>query len=445
MVFYCCAYNCKNNTKDKSLAFHSFPLKNPELLKKWLKNLKWKDWTPEPHSKICSSHFEKRCYSLSEGPRRRLHTWAVPTIFSFPSHLQNRKRKIDPRSRRAMKTLDESVLDLPTRRSSNCSTFPSAEHQLVPNISVQHTQPSEEYSTEDTAEITAETETEPAPADQSKPSQEEHEKRPSLSWTILGDEFLERCMTIPSFFHSGYCLPRSLQWDRDDELNIMPHVVYGIAGQVKPRIIEVKEKWEWLGLDLRGPFPITSHKHTHIMTLTDYYSKWVEVFPLTQNKIRDAAVCLAEVILQLGFPLGVLSRLPKHFLLEINRDLKKHLNVNTSSLVIHHRQTGYLDLTTESLLNELLCKLVEEYPRSWDVHLPAAALRFCCSQHPTTGKKPFTVMYSSNTPVFRAPREQPCSTPDIRLSSFIIPHLEDRKHSNKENASSDSSFLTEQR
>ncbi|XP_036417428.1 uncharacterized protein zgc:163143 [Colossoma macropomum] len=433
MVFYCCAYNCKNNTKDKSLAFHSFPLKNPELLKKWLRNIRWKDWSPEPHSRICSSHFERRCYSLISGPRRRLHTWAVPTIFSFPDHLQNRKRKIDPRSRRALRTIDESVLDLPSKRPSHSSTVISPEPQPSTSITVRQSQPSEESSPQNPPEPG--TLQEPIQTPQTPNSSQslvEPDKRPSPSWTILGDESLERSMTIPSFFHSGYCLPRSFCWDGDDELNIMPHVVPGIAGQTKPRIIEVTERWEWLGLDIRGPFPLTSHKHTHVMTLTDYYSKWVEAFPLTQNKIRDAAVCLAEVIFQLGFPLGVLSRLPKHLLLEINRELKKQLNVNTSSLVIHHRQTGYLDLVTESLLNELVGKLVEEYPRSWDIHLPVASLRLCCTQHPTTGKKPFTVMYSKSLPAFIAPRELPCSAPDIRLSSFIIPHIEASKRSSNE-------------
>ncbi|KAG9263939.1 hypothetical protein AMEX_G22107 [Astyanax mexicanus] len=102
MVFYCCAYNCKNNTKDKSLTFHSFPLGNPSLLKKWLRNMRWKDWSPEEYSKICSNHFESKCYRIVNGTRRLLHTWAVPTIFSFPGHLQNQKKKIDPRSRRAL-------------------------------------------------------------------------------------------------------------------------------------------------------------------------------------------------------------------------------------------------------------------------------------------------------------------------------------------------------
>lgn len=149
MVFYCSAYNCKNSTKDKSLSFHAyaysiiltslctlrnpsniyvqlhfrFPLHNPKLLKTWLKNLRWKDWTPASHSKLCSVHFENKCF-VSEGKRIRLTPGAVPTIFTF----SNRKvwtpvkikiiwmscrlgtyflvfllqAKIDPRSRRAL-------------------------------------------------------------------------------------------------------------------------------------------------------------------------------------------------------------------------------------------------------------------------------------------------------------------------------------------------------
>lgn len=30
----------------------------------------------------------------------------------------------------------------------------------------------------------------------------------SPSWTILGDDALDKSMTISSFFHSGYCLPK---------------------------------------------------------------------------------------------------------------------------------------------------------------------------------------------------------------------------------------------
>ncbi|KAG1968203.1 THAP domain-containing protein [Pimephales promelas] len=335
MVFVCCAYNCRNTAVSNStVSFHQFPLKDRNLLKKWLHKLRWKDWKPAPNSKICSVHFEKKCL-IQDGKRTRLQPWAVPTIFSFPSRFAERKVKINPRSRRALGNVSDSNSSL----------------QAAPDLKAETSQTSysgkPEHRTTEKSLHPNKTENRSSVSPQ-QPT--ETEKSPP--WTILGDIDLDRTMTIPSFFHSGYCFPNNIRWTGDNELNIMPHVAYGVLGQTKPHIIEVKERWEWLGLDVRGPFSPTVDKHTHIMTLTDYHSKWVEAFPLTQKLSQDVAQCLAEVFSQQGYPLGILSRLPKRILLEINRELKKRLRLNANALVIHHRQTGYMDLVTESLLNE---------------------------------------------------------------------------------------------
>lgn len=414
MVFRCCAYNCKNTAvTTKSVSFHRFPLKDPTLLKKWLKKLRWKDWKPAPNSKICSIHFEKKCL-IVDGKRTRLHSWAVPTIFSFPNRYLERKVKINPRSRRALGIVGDSnslqaAPDM-TAETSQTSNSKTTEHRTTEmSLHPNNTENSSSWTRADPQSVSTQqlTETEKSPP-----------------WTILGDEALDRSMTIPSFFHSGYCMPNNIHWTGDDELNIMPHVAYGVLGQPKPHIIEVKERWEWLGLDVRGPFSQTVDKHTHIMTLTDYHSKWVEAFPVTQKLSQDVAQCLAEVISQQGYPLGILSRLPRRILLEINRELKKRLRLNANALVIHHRQTGYMDLVTESLLNEMLDELVKKHSNIWHIHLPAATLRLCCTNHPTTKEKPFTHMYASDPPFSSSPRELPYSATDIRLSSFVIPTTE---------------------
>ncbi|XP_043091826.1 uncharacterized protein zgc:163143 isoform X2 [Puntigrus tetrazona] len=405
MVCHCCAYNCKNTAKNKSLSFHKFPLKDPTLLKKWLKNLRWKDWKPAPNSKICSVHFENKCF-VEDGKRTRLHSWAVPTIFSFPNRYLERKVKINPRSKRALGIVAES--NSPDQAAPDATTETSQKP---------YSEKPEHRTTESSQPDTSESSSSPTRTD---PKQLiEPEKSPP--WTILGDETLDRSMTLPSFFHSGYCLPNNIRWAGDNELNIMPHVAYGVLGQTKPHIIEVKERWEWLGLDVRGPFSPTVDQHTHIMTLIDYHSKWVEAFPLTQDLSQDVARCLAEVVSQQGYPLGILSRLPKRILMEVNRELKKNLRLNSNALVIHHRQTGYMDLVTESLLNEMLDELVKKHGRIWHILLPAATLRLCCTTHPTTKEKAFTRMCASDPPFSSAPRELPYSATDVRLSSFVIP------------------------
>ncbi|XP_016148830.1 uncharacterized protein [Sinocyclocheilus grahami] len=399
MVYRCCAYNCKNTARNKSLSFHKFPLKDPNLLKKWLNNLRWKDWKPASNSKICSIHFEKKCLS-EDGKRTRLHSWAVPTIFSFPNRYLERKGIVADSN-----SSGQAAPDV-TAETSQKSNSEKPEHRTTESLQPNTTKISSSQTRRDPKSVSTQQLTEP-------------EKSPP--WTILGDEALDRSMTIPSFFHSGYCLPSNIHWAGDEEVNIMPHVAYGVLGQMKPHIIEVKERWEWLGLDVRGPFSPTVDRHTHIMTLTDYNSKWVEAFPLTQNLSQDVAKCLAEVINQQGYPLGILSRLPRRILMEVNRELKKRLRLNSSALVIHHRQTGYMDLVTESLLNEMLDELVKKHGSIWHILLPAATLRLCCTNHPTTKEKPFTRMCASDPPFSSAPRELPYSATDVRLSSFVIP------------------------
>ena len=69
---------------------YRFP-KDPELKRKWVKNVSRSGWIPSSSSNLCSLHFE-RWHFHSEGEekkRKKLKPEAVPTIFNaLPKHLQ---------------------------------------------------------------------------------------------------------------------------------------------------------------------------------------------------------------------------------------------------------------------------------------------------------------------------------------------------------------------
>lgn len=72
---------------DGLINFFRFPLKNEQLLKKWIASMKREKWEPKKSNYICSAHFTEDClrrYSLQV----RLKEDAVPTVFCFPPHLQ---------------------------------------------------------------------------------------------------------------------------------------------------------------------------------------------------------------------------------------------------------------------------------------------------------------------------------------------------------------------
>ena len=100
MVYKCAASTCRSGysgeKRDQNVIFHSFPLNNKQLLKRWLERLARKGYTPTKHSKLCSLHFKsedfvtdskdqkerrKRKRETTSLMRKRLKKDACPSIF----------------------------------------------------------------------------------------------------------------------------------------------------------------------------------------------------------------------------------------------------------------------------------------------------------------------------------------------------------------------------
>ncbi|XP_078523923.1 uncharacterized protein LOC144792652 isoform X2 [Lissotriton helveticus] len=102
MPLYCSAVNCKNQYqaagKDgggRPFTFHKFP-KDPERRKVWVAAMcrttkSGLPWSPTSHSTLCSAHFREEAFDRT-GQTVRLRQEAVPTIFSFPQHPQQKKK-----------------------------------------------------------------------------------------------------------------------------------------------------------------------------------------------------------------------------------------------------------------------------------------------------------------------------------------------------------------
>ena len=109
-MVYCVAYNCKNGSfknqpNGERVAFFAFPEKNA-LRKIWIGKIKRKNWKPSKGSKLCSKHFEDKCFEQNMAVFRSLG-WtagrltlkkdAIPTIFNFSnSSTETRERQTRP-------------------------------------------------------------------------------------------------------------------------------------------------------------------------------------------------------------------------------------------------------------------------------------------------------------------------------------------------------------
>ncbi|XP_030645631.1 uncharacterized protein LOC115826094 [Chanos chanos] len=306
----CCAYNCKNRSDSAKpgLSFHRFPFKDPKRLKEWVRQTKWKNWSPTLASALCSEHFEEKYLERGGNVTRLKHT-AVPTIFNFPKHLQKFPEEILP-------SPESSVL------------YEESEEERPPM----------------------------------KPAEE-------IDWG--------RISFHPSLFHDDYCLPKSIQWVKEDEQNGGVGKIENLRTQgllfIPKRSIKVKGRWQWLGVEVKGPLSLTHSGNKFVLSVLDYYSRWVETYPMKTCNSEEIAQNIHDLVTRCGYPYGFLSRVSPRFLREINSSLSKLVQLENTSFVNFHPQAISLDQVTSSLIDRMVFNLAKEHPDSWDLCLPASS------------------------------------------------------------------------
>ena len=113
MVYKCSAFGCKSGYASQTSScsemkptFHTYPLRNKDLLSLWLESNPRRNFTPSKYSRLCSLHFKETDFittSQDSNPRRRrrggapnlkvryLKPDAVPSIFADPFDLSLKK------------------------------------------------------------------------------------------------------------------------------------------------------------------------------------------------------------------------------------------------------------------------------------------------------------------------------------------------------------------
>ncbi len=83
-----------------------------------------------------------------------------------------------------------------------------------------------------------------------------------------------------------------------------------------------------LSTDITGPFPISNSGNKYILVVTDYFTKWVEIFAIPdQTAVTCAEKILNEVICRYGCPLDLHSDQGPNYASKIFTELCKMLGI----------------------------------------------------------------------------------------------------------------------
>ncbi|XP_055079401.1 uncharacterized protein LOC129456422 [Periophthalmus magnuspinnatus] len=393
--YKCCADNCESSS-ESDIKFFKFPLYNPKKLRRWLGSMGREDWVPSRFSVLCIHHFEEQHIDRT-GKCITLREEAVPTIFSPTTEVRGGQEQRQGQRREEEQRFENKVSHEPSVTGARSKKGKP------------RGRPPKSRAAEALAPVAMETESNAQQSEEAEEGAVHRDPEVPEQWSVILDEELLKIHSFPHFFHGNYCVSQDIQWAPDKSSSE--------EVENSTNVIEVTAPWQWLCLDIRGPLPLSSSGHRFLLSLSDYFSKWLEAWPLDSLLPEHAMHPLLDVIRHFGFPVRILSRLPKDMVDQINEQLKLELSVGFP-LVVQHPQTGTADQSMQQMIDRMVQELSEQNPSDWDVVLPARVFSFCCKLNPSTRESPFTALCCSGTEPTHAPRGQQLE--DVRLRDCEI-------------------------
>ena len=169
--------------------------------------------------------------------------------------------------------------------------------------------------------------------------------------------------------------------------------------------------FEQLALDI-VKLPKTARGNQYALVIEDYFSKWVEVFPLARTVAPSVAQCVLNGwICRFGCPYTILSdqgsEFESHLFQCLNDTLQTH-KLRTSTY--HPRTDGMVERSNRTLI-DVLSKYAETEP-NWDLRLPLVLFAIRTSEHTSTKFSPFRLIYGQEARlpwdiVYGLPTNQP--------------------------------------
>lgn len=163
------------------------------------------------------------------------------------------------------------------------------------------------------------------------------------------------------------------------------------GGLMKPTL--VYEPWNTVGIDLTGPLPKTRRGNLYILVVIDYFTKWIELFPLPNTQAKTIAqIFLDEVICRFGFPVRLISDNGVQFLSTIFTNVCHSLGIKHQRTPLYHPQSNLCERVNRTL-KPLLAALAHHDHKSWDLKLAQIAFALRTAPSDSTDQSPAFLMF----------------------------------------------------
>ena len=153
-----------------------------------------------------------------------------------------------------------------------------------------------------------------------------------------------------------------------------------------------KGPFEHIALDLLK-LPVTERGNQYLLVIEDFFSKWVEAFPLQRTNAPSVAQCVLNGwIARFGCPHTILSDQGREFESKLFKSLNEALQTKKLRTTTYHPKTDGMVERSNRTIIDILSKYCEGEV-DWDLRLPLILFAIRTSEHSSTGFSPFSLVY----------------------------------------------------
>ncbi|KAL6476435.1 hypothetical protein MHYP_G00149340 [Metynnis hypsauchen] len=186
---------------------------------------------------------------------------------------------------------------------------------------------------------------------------------------------------------------------------------------------EVQKPGEMIGVDFMGPLPLSRSRNTMLMVVVDYYSKWVELFPLKDAKaLRVWQILRDDIFTRWGVPAHIVSDRGPQWTSDVMAKLCETWGVIQKLTMAYHPQTNLTERVNRTM-KAMIASFVGKHHQDWDRWLPEFRLAINTAVHESTGVSPATLALgrSITGPLERLIQHAP--TPPMAAYNTIHNHM----------------------
>jgi len=179
---------------------------------------------------------------------------------------------------------------------------------------------------------------------------------------------------------------------------------------------DLRTPFQQVAVDIMGPYPRSSNGKTHLLVVTDIFSRWVEAFPMGQPTATKILQTIEkEVFHRFGYPEKLLSDNGSQF---ISREWLHHMEewgVEAETTPVYHPRANPAERRNQEIKKLMRTTLINRPHKEWDRHMSESLFFLRNRVNSNTGYSPASLIFS-HEPKKQGEWQTMINPPNISLS-----------------------------